>query len=184
MTPPVAFCGSAGDEIRLKNYVELMREARELGVEHQIYSIGYVGDDEMSALYHDALALVMPTYFGPTNIPVLEAWQCGCPVLTSDIRGIREQVGDAALRANPNSADAIADGIARIITDSGLRSLLIAQGYARLASYSPAEYARRFAGVLESVASEPPHNSVTLSSLATTELVAIASVVGGLQGVV
>jgi glycosyltransferase involved in cell wall biosynthesis len=62
---------------------------------------------------------VMPTFFGPTNIPVLEAWAFGCPVLTSDIRGIREQVGDAALLADPTSVEAIADGIHQLWTDRG-----------------------------------------------------------------
>ena len=48
-------------------------------------------------LYTEALALVMPTYFGPTNLPPLEAFQTGTPVLYSDLPGMREQVGDAAI---------------------------------------------------------------------------------------
>ena len=50
----------------------------------------------MSCLYAGATGVVLPTFFGPTNIPVIEAWAMGVPVLTSDIRGIREQCGDAA----------------------------------------------------------------------------------------
>ena len=64
---------------------------------------GYVPDEDMSGLYAGAVALTMPTFFGPTNIPVLEAWAYGCPVLTSDIRGIREQVGDAGVLVDPRS---------------------------------------------------------------------------------
>jgi glycosyltransferase involved in cell wall biosynthesis len=148
LVPPVLFCGAASDEIREQNYAALQIEARELGVSDQIHYIGYVPDGDMSALYTGASALVMPTFFGPTNIPVLEAWACCCPVLTSDIRGIREQVGDAALLADPASPEAIADAIARIITDNELRDRLISSGMARLASYSPEEYGLRLRQIL------------------------------------
>ena len=82
-----------------------MNTARELKVDRQIRHLGYVPANDMAALYANAEALVMPTFFGPTNIPILEAWGLGCPVITSDIRALREQAGDAALLADPNSAD-------------------------------------------------------------------------------
>ena len=85
----------------------------------------------------------MPTFFGPTNIPVLEAWAFGCPVLTSDIRGVREQVGDAALLADPTSVEAIADGIHRLWTDRELGHTLSNLGRRRLAAYTPEDYLRR-----------------------------------------
>ena len=88
-----------------------MSTASDLGLESQIRYGGYVPDEDMSGLYAGAVALTMPTFFGPTNIPVLEAWAYGCPVLTSDIRGIREQVGDAGVLVDPRSIESIADGI-------------------------------------------------------------------------
>ena len=87
-------------------------------------------------LYAGAVGLVMPTFFGPTNIPMLEAWAFGCPVLTSDIRGIREQVGNAAILVNPRSEEAIADGIYHLWTDENLRRILADRGRRRLASYT------------------------------------------------
>jgi len=106
--------------------------------------------------------LVMPTFFGPTNIPVLEAWAFGCPVLTSDIRGVREQVGDAALLADPTSVEAIADGIHRLWTDPELGRTLSDLGRRRLAAYTPEDYLRRLIEIIgegkERVRSEkPPH---------------------------
>ena len=91
----------------------------------------------------------MPTFFGPTNIPVLEAWAFGCPVLTSDIRGIREQVGDAAVLVNPRSVEAIADGIYRIWMDQNLGRMLGERGRQRLATYGPDDYRRRLIEILE-----------------------------------
>jgi glycosyltransferase involved in cell wall biosynthesis len=120
----------------------------QLGVADLVHDLGYAPNELMSRLYSEASALVMPTFFGPTNIPVLEAWALGCPVLTSDIRGIREQAGDAAVLADPSSAEAIADGIARIVTDSEFRATLIDRGRRRLAEYSAADHRRRLMEIL------------------------------------
>ena len=88
---PIVFCGSYSGDIRENTYGNVVALASKLGIENQVKYLGYVPEEHMSALYAGAVALVMPTFFGPTNIPVLEAWSFGCPVLTSDIRGIREQ---------------------------------------------------------------------------------------------
>jgi glycosyltransferase involved in cell wall biosynthesis len=107
-----------------------------------------VPDEDMSSLYGGAVALVMPTFFGPTNIPVLEAWAFGCPVLTSNIRGIREQVEDAAVLVDPRSTEAIAHGIHRLWTDEDLRRTLADQGQQRLATYTPDDYRQRLIEIL------------------------------------
>ena len=104
-----------------------------------------------------------PTFFGPTNIPVLEAWTFGCPVLSSDIRGVREQAGDAAFLVDPNSVEAIADGIYRLWTNEALRRTLADQGRQRLAAYTPEDYRRRLIEILEEaktrVRSEKPKSA-------------------------
>ena len=146
---PVVFCGSPTGEIREQAFREVMSLSSQLGLEKEICHLGYVPDEDMSAIYARAAALVMPTFFGPTNIPVLEAWAFGCPVLTSDIRGIREQVGDAAVLVNPRSVEAIADGIYRIWMDQNLGRMLGERGRQRLATYGPDDYRRRLIEILE-----------------------------------
>lgn len=146
---PIVFCGDHTGEIRERTFHEVMSLSHQLGIAGQIHYLGYVPDEDMSALYAGAVALVMPTFFGPTNIPVLEAWAFGCPVLTSDIRGIREQAGGAAILADPRSVEAIADGIYQLWTDEHLRSTLIEQGRQRLSTYTPDDYRRRLIDILE-----------------------------------
>jgi len=143
----VVFCGS--NTVRNQTFREVMTLSRQLGVDSLVRHLGYVADGDMSALYAEAAGLVMPTFFGPTNIPVLEAWSLGCPVLTSDIRGIREQTGDAAVLVDPRSVEAIADGIIRLWTDRGLRDDLVRSGRERLARYTPDDYRRRLAQIME-----------------------------------
>lgn len=146
---PIVLSGSYVGEIPRRTFREVMLLSHRLGIENQVYYLDYVPDEDMSGLYAGAAALVMPTFFGPTNIPVLEAWAFGCPVMTSDIRGIRQQSGDAALLVNPRSAEAIADGIYRLWTDEDLRRTLAGRGRQRLATYTPDHYQRRLLKVLE-----------------------------------
>jgi glycosyltransferase involved in cell wall biosynthesis len=146
---PTVFCGSYTEEIRRRTFREVMSLSTQLGLEKEIHYLGYVPDEDMSGIYAEAVALVMPTFFGPTNIPVLEAWAFGCPVLTSDIRGIREQVQHAGILVDPRSVEAIADGIYRLWTDETLACSLAHLGRQRLASYNPDDYRRRLVAILQ-----------------------------------
>lgn len=145
---PIVLCGTYAGKIREATFKQINSLSHRLHIENQILHIGYVPDDNMSALYATAAGLVMPTFFGPTNIPVLEAWALECPVLTSDIRGIREQVGDSAILVDPKSVEAIADGIRRLLTEEDLRQTLVARGRQRLARYTPADYRRLLLEIL------------------------------------
>jgi glycosyltransferase involved in cell wall biosynthesis len=145
---PIVFCGSSSRSIARRTFRSVMESAQKLGIKEQTHFLDYVASEDMAGLYAGATALVMPTFFGPTNIPVLEAWSFACPVLTSDIRGIREQAGDAAVLVDPRSIDSIADGIRRLWEDGGLREQLIKRGRDRLARYTPEDFQKKLADIL------------------------------------
>jgi glycosyltransferase involved in cell wall biosynthesis len=145
----VVFCGSHTGEIRERTFREVMSLSCRLGLEKDIHYLGYVPDQDMSGIYAGAVALVMPTFFGPTNIPILEAWAFGCPVLSSDIRGIRAQVQDGGVLVDPRSVESIADGIYRLWTNDTLSQTLVERGRRRLAAYTPADYQQRLIQILE-----------------------------------
>lgn len=136
----LVFTGSKTTFFREKTFSELMHFCKDNGLESQVIYLGYVSDDELSALYRLAKALIMPTFFGPANIPVIEAWAIGCPVIYSNIRGLREQAGNAALLVDPNSVPDIADRIMDIWNDEELRQRLISNGKEKIAAYSPDDY--------------------------------------------
>ncbi len=148
LRPPLVLTGSKRDALRQRTFEEMLAAAAAEGVQEQIHYLGFVEDEEMPALYARASALVMPTFFGPTNIPVLEAWHAGCPVVTSDIRGIREQVGDGGVLADPASPEAIADAVARTLTDADLRDAVIREGRERLGAHGFAQFAARLAEIV------------------------------------
>jgi glycosyltransferase involved in cell wall biosynthesis len=57
----------------------------------------------------------MPTYFGPTNLPPYEAFLNNCPVLYSDLPGLRDQVKDSALLMNLKDPESLANNLIKII---------------------------------------------------------------------
>ena len=72
-------------------------------------------------LYKNSLALVMPTYFGPTNIPPLEAFALGVPVLYSDLPGLREQVGECSIAIKFGQSNSMATHLLSLMNDKNLR---------------------------------------------------------------
>jgi len=132
---PCVFVGS-----KKGAFEEVMGLVQRLGMQNQVMYLGYVPHEDMAALYSLATALVMPTFFGPTNIPILEAFALSCPVVTSDVRGIREQVGDAGLLVDPRSVQDIATAIYRVWTDDELRQTLIQKAKKRIKDYTRDDY--------------------------------------------
>ena len=143
----VVFVGAVSDQWGALEEVQYLVEW--LGLRNQVKYLGYVSEGDMVSLYRKALALVMPTYFGPTNTPVDEAFALGCPVITSDLRGIREQVGDAGLLIDPRSVEDIATAILRVYTDVELRNRLVSRGFYRAQEYTDEDYARTLLEILE-----------------------------------
>jgi glycosyltransferase involved in cell wall biosynthesis len=149
LTPTLALGGSHSGSLRHRTFVNVMREAQTLGVAGQIRYLGFIPDEDMAALYAEAVGLVMPTFFGPTNIPVLEAFAIGCPVVTSDIHGIRQQTDGAAILVNPRSPEDIADGLRRLLTSDAQRAALVTRGREVLARYTPQDYLRTLRRALD-----------------------------------
>ena len=104
---------------------------KKYNLEDQIRFTGFVSNEEINYLYSQSLALVMPTYFGPTNIPPLEAFKLNVPVLYSDLPGLRDQVNDAALLLNLNDPKSLVVNLKKLLSSNELRDILIAKGKLR-----------------------------------------------------
>ena len=91
---------------------------------------GFISNKELIALYKFSLALVMPTYFGPTNIPPLEAFNIGVPVIYPDLIGLRDQVGNAALLVDLDDPSSLSNCLLKLRENNNLRNDLINKGFA------------------------------------------------------
>jgi glycosyltransferase involved in cell wall biosynthesis len=96
--------------------------------------------------------MVMPTFFGPTNIPPLEAFATGCPAAVSNIYGMPEQIGEAALFFDPVSDAEISGALLRLWTDDALCEELSARGLTRLAQRDQDCFNQRLLSILRGLA--------------------------------
>lgn len=87
-------------------------------VQKDILFIGFVADSDLAALYSGAKAFVYPSLYEGFGLPVLEALQCGTPVLTSAISSLPEVVGKVGVYVNPLDIESIKNGIYEILSDA------------------------------------------------------------------
>ena len=132
-------------------YLEAFKTVERLGISSNVVFLGYVPDSHMFELYRRARALIMPSFFGPTNIPQLEAFVAGCPVAAAGIYGVPEQVGDAALLFDPKSVDDIAAAMERLWTDDELCRDLIEKGKKRAREWGPIQFSARLQEIVEAL---------------------------------
>jgi glycosyltransferase involved in cell wall biosynthesis len=97
--------------------------------------MGYQPEATLAQVLAGAYAMVYPSYFEGFGMPVLEAMQCGVPVVTSNTSALPETGGDAALYASPAEPEAIAGEMMRLYKDETLRSALIVKGLARAQTF-------------------------------------------------
>ncbi|MBR1092404.1 glycosyltransferase [Bradyrhizobium manausense] len=102
-------------------------------LEDSVRILGFVPSTELAALYRAANALVMATYFGPTNLPPLEAWAVGTPVIYPE--ALAAQAGDAAILFDYDDPASLARAIVKV-GSAEERSRLAAAGKERLAYFA------------------------------------------------
>jgi glycosyltransferase involved in cell wall biosynthesis len=122
--PRVVFSGGdQGNRKRIEQFVE----CNHLG--EQVRFLDFVPATDMPGLYKACRAVLMPTYFGPTNLPPLEAWTFDKPLIYS--KHFVEQVGDAAILIDPDSADELATALV-VCSDAAVCAELAGKGRQRL----------------------------------------------------
>jgi glycosyltransferase involved in cell wall biosynthesis len=106
---------------------------------------GYVGKDELVALYRGAAALVMPSSYEGFGLPVVEAMASGTPVVAAPDAALREVAEDAAVFVEPEN---LAAGVRQALAE---RERLVAAGLRRASNFSWDETARRTLAVYHEV---------------------------------
>jgi len=127
--------------------------AQSLQVEQHVLFLGFVAQEDLVALYQGAFALVYTSLFGPDNLPPLEAFALGCPVIMSDYPGAREQLGQAPIYVQATKPGELADAIRHLAQNPQERPRMIAQGQERARSWTATDYVRDIFAILDEFAS-------------------------------
>jgi glycosyltransferase involved in cell wall biosynthesis len=128
-------------------YVEAI--AKNLGLKTRLHRLGFVPQQDLYNLYKNAAMLAYVSLCGPENLPPLEAFAIGCPVLASEVSGSREQLGDAALFCDPKDPADIASKIHQLYSDSELRLQLIRRGHARARAWTPDDFVKGIFSIID-----------------------------------
>lgn len=84
--------------------------------------LGFVPDSDLPALYSASSGFIYPSLYEGFGFPVLEAFACGCPVVTSRKGSLPEVGGKYATYINPLSIESISSGIKKVLADPGFVS--------------------------------------------------------------
>ncbi|WP_444909397.1 glycosyltransferase family 4 protein [Microbulbifer sp. TRSA005] len=106
---PLYICGGAG--WGLPQISEIIRE---LGLEKNVRVLGYVPDTELSALYLNSRALLMPSIYEGFGLPIVEAFSQNTPVLTSNTGAMREVAGAGGVLVDPFCIQDMAAGLVQL----------------------------------------------------------------------
>lgn len=131
-----------------KDLVTVQKETE--GNSHFI-KLGFIPEDDLVALYNSATAFIFPSLYEGFGLPVLEAMQSGCPVITTKEGSLSEVAGDGAYFVDAYSEESIADGIKKVFGDKELQKKLSEKGLAQAEKFSWKKTAAQTLAVYEQV---------------------------------
>jgi glycosyltransferase involved in cell wall biosynthesis len=108
----------------------------ELDLSDRVKFLGFVPTEDLPAIYSSAQAFIFPSLVETFGKPLVEAMQCGAPIVASNVSCIPEVLGGAGVLVDPMNAEQMAAAIARVIEDPDLRKDLIERGLKRSQDFS------------------------------------------------
>ncbi len=133
-------------------YEDIFDQVKKLEHKNKIQFTGYVSDEELVYLYQNAFCFVLPSLYEGFGIPVLEAMNYGCPVISSNSSSLPEVGGDACLYFNPEKENELLEQLNLLVNDKQLRQELVKKGKERVKLFSWQKSAVETLKVLKTVA--------------------------------
>ncbi len=127
----------------------LQRRVQEMGLQHVVRFPGYVRVHDIPALYSGAACYALPSLNEGFGFPVLEAQNCGTPLVCARTSSLPEIAGDGALFFNPLDVNEIAAALQRVLCEPELAADLIRRGRANVERFSWQRTAAQTLAVLE-----------------------------------
>ena len=119
----LALVGKSGNATSL-----IETTAQTFGLGESLRRLPWVRDDELRCLYSAAEVMAFPTRYEGFGIPVLEAMQCGTPVITTRESCLPEVAGDAAYYLDEINVSALTAALTTVLGDADLRHNMVARG--------------------------------------------------------
>lgn len=125
----------AFNKCNTNNNLEIVLIGKNLEFKNQKDTIftGHVPKAELPIFYSGAQALLYPSLYEGFGLPILEAFVCHCPVVTSNLGSMKEVAGTGAVLVEPKNVDSITDGVLKILKN---RNSYISKGAKQAKNFS------------------------------------------------
>lgn len=127
------------------------KEIEKLGVKDSVKYVGQLNDEDLVRIFNLSDIFVFPSLYEGFGMPVIEAFACGCPVVSSTGPPLKEIARDAALLANPKSVKDIAKKMDVLLNTAPLQKELSEKGLKYAEEYAWKNVAKKTEEVYESV---------------------------------
>ncbi len=120
-----------------KYWTKSMKEVyNSLKYQNDVIFTGYVSTKRLNEIISSSESLLYVSYFEGFGVPILEAFSCGVPVITSNVTAMPEVAGDAAILVNPYNMTEITHAMIEIFTNKTLHTELVLKGKKQLEKFS------------------------------------------------
>lgn len=133
-------------------YESILEAPKKFGVEVRVKFLDFVPDEDLPLFYKRAECFCLPSLYEGFGLPVLEAMQYGCPVITSNVSSLPEAGGNAAVYVNPENTHDIAEKIEKVLNDKKLQEKMRKNGFEQVKKFSWEKASEQTLKVLEDVA--------------------------------
>lgn len=117
----------------------------------KVIHIKFKRDDELAYFYNNAICFAFPSFYEGFGVPILEAFACNCPVISSNTSSLPEVGGDAVEYFDPKDIKSINDTVRRVVEDEKLRKEMIKKGKERLKMFSWGKTTNSFLNIYEKI---------------------------------
>ena len=109
---------------------------KELGLENKVKLLDFVPQEDLPALYKNARMFIYPSLYEGFGLPVLEAMNCGTPVISSNSSSLPEVGGEAVEYFDPRNVEELTKKIKLLLNNESLRQEFIRKGKERAKKFS------------------------------------------------
>jgi len=124
---------------------------KELNLTQQVKLLDFVPQEDLPALYKNALFFSYPSLYEGFGLPVLEAMNVGTPVMTSKRSSLPEVGRDTTLYCHPEDGRDVEMVFRNIILNEHLRDELRRRGKERAKNFSWGKFVEKFFGIIENI---------------------------------
>ena len=133
------------------DYEKILEAPDKFGVSERVKFLEDVTNEDLPLFYKNAEVFVLPSLYEGFGLPILEAMQYDCPVVTSNVSSLPEAGGDAAIYFDPNNAEDIAEKIEKVISDPKLREEMVRKGKEQIKKFSWEKSAKDVVRIFETI---------------------------------